>query len=485
MGIQAFEYLKEERFDKKIYIKSKNGSYLSIYKDKTKSPTLECINEENLSEEEILEEKIEAILLLIKALSYEIFKNDFVKKEALKIIYEYIKIEICYNEEGKSKILEKVKEKNLDITKLVQKDIEEMACSAYIDPSLYEYFKNVQKLYKNTYDENIIKAIIMCTNYGLIKKGNKHILDNKYQTLKQTRYYRLTYDTKIEIEKTQKELKAKRKDLLKVVILAIGTIATVVTSNLIYNHFNNHFQNEVPKETQYQTITETYTSLDTYEKEEGLSEYLIDPSRILLTRYEKAYESDGELLRKVSMYYVTNFETTKDLKKYYEIDFDNTLFQPFSHKIIKVEEDAPLEEYIEIERMTQDEENKIEKPNKTISFATNGALAIICVGILGLSLIYEGKKIIEYYEYFDTSKIIYKDQEEKLKKLIKRCQKILEKNGYTLQSAMKRCDEIIGTSSYKELTEEYKETIEMYQKIKKEHEELEKTIETQRKALKL
>ncbi|MCI8330468.1 MAG: hypothetical protein HFE04_00030, partial [Bacilli bacterium] len=109
-----------------------------------------------------------------------------------------------------------------------------------------------------------------------------------YQTLKQTRYYRLKYDTEIEIEKTQKEIKAKRKALLKVVILTIGTIATIVTGNLIYNHFNNHFQNKVPKETQYQTITETYTSLDTYEKEEGLLEYLIDPSRILLTRYEKS-----------------------------------------------------------------------------------------------------------------------------------------------------------------------------------------------------
>lgn len=485
MGIQAFEYLEEERFDRKIYIKSKNGCYLSIYKDKAKSPTLKCIDEENLSEEEILEEKIEAILSLIPELSYGIFKNDFVKKEALKIIYEYIKIEICYNEEGKSKILEKVKEQKLDIDNLIQKDIEEIACSAYIDPSLYEYFKNVQKLYENTYDENIIKAIIMCANYELIKKGNKHILDNKYQTLKQTKYYRLKYDTEIEIEKTQKELKAKRKDLLKVVILTIGAIATIVTSNLIYNHFNNHFQNEVPKETQYQTITETYTSLDTYEKEEGLLEYLIDPSRILLTRYEKVYESDGELLRKVSMYYVTNFKTTEDLEKYYQIDFDNTLFQPFFHKIIKVEEDAPLEEYIEIERMIQDEENKIEEPNKTMTFATSGALAIICVGILSLSLYYEGKKTRENYENFIISKVLYKEQEGRLKELIKHCQKILEENGYTLQSAMKRCDEIIGISSYEELTEEYIETIDVYQKLKKEHEELEKTIETQRKELKL
>ncbi|MCI8330469.1 MAG: hypothetical protein HFE04_00035 [Bacilli bacterium] len=200
---------------------------------------------------------------------------------------------------------------------------------------------------------------------------------------------------------------------------------------------------------------------------------------------KKVYESDGELLRKVSMYYVTNFETKEELEKYYEIDFDNTLIQPFFYKIIKAEEDAPQEEYIEIERMIQDEENKIEEPNETISFATSVGLAIICVGILALSLFYEGKKMREYYEDFDTSKIIYKDQEEKLKELIKHCQKILEENGYTLQSAMKRCDEIIGSSSYEDLTEEYRETIDMYQKLKKEHEELEKTIETQRKALKL
>lgn len=482
MEAQFIEESKEERgrYNQRFVLRNLEDPfynwYLCIYKDKYKLPKL--VGDYDLSEKEKVDKSIDLLIKVIEKNLETFSKDEFVKNEFLKVVYEHIKIEICHSLNRTSKLLEVSKEYGLDIESLVRKDIENIKCSTYVDSEMLEYFKRTLKIHDNILNPNVIKSIVMCTNYELIRKGNKAILDNSYQSLKETNYEDLKENIKTQNKIVKKRLKEKRKDFIRTSLIGTLMVLTIGASILGFKPISNIASYNAGTIITYKTTTESYTSLGNFNETEEYMDLSIESPKVTLTIYGEPYEVNGELLRKIEKYNVKDFETTSDLEKYYNIDFDSLLIEPFFTNTQKLEEDDSLEKYIEVSRITQDKESPNEEQNKRYYVEILIVLCLALVGIAFIPLGIEYIKLRRSLEFLDVSKTLYNDETYKLILLINKCKKILEENGYTLSDAIKLCDEIVGRDSYDDLGDEYKKTIETYKKIRDEHSELIELLKT-------
>lgn len=475
MEAQYIEESKERgRYNHSFYLRNPEDPlynwYLCVYKDKCKLPKLVCHN--NLSKKEKVDKSIDLLIKVIERNLETFSKDEFVKNEFLKVVYEHIKIEICHSLDRTSKLLDVSKEYGLDIESLVRKDIEEIKASTYVDSEMLEYFKRTLKLHDNILNPDVIKSIVMCTNYDLVRKGNKVILENYYQNLKETDYKDLKENIKTQNKIVKKRLKEKRRDFIRTSLIGTLMVLTIGASILGFKPISNIASHNAGTIITYKTTTESYTSLGNFNETEEYMDLSIESPKVTLTIYGEPYEVNGELLRKIEKYNVKDFETPSDLENYYNIDFDSLLIEPFFTDTKKLEENAPLEKYIEVSRIIQDKDSPNEEQNKRYYAEILIMLILLLIIITLIPLSVEYFKLRRSLEFLDISKTLYNDETYKLILLINKCKQILEENGYTLSDAIKLCDEIVGRDSYDDLSDEYKRTIETYKKIRDEHSEL-------------
>ena len=88
----------------------------------------------------------------------------------------------------------------------------------------------------------------------------------------------------------------------------------------------------------------------------------------------------------------------------------------------------------------------------------------------------ECNKLINTFREYLIDKEICKNSKEHLSNALIQAHLLLEQNGLTLDEALRRCDEIIGSDSLDELSDEYKQIIERYKEIRKTHTDLESLL---------
>lgn len=178
---------ENDRYDADIILKGKifkdNYWHLKVYKDKSKTPELYSEVLGPVQDEKTLNHYVEKIEELIHNwINIAPQYSDFIQGEILKAIYQYIKLELCYNENNQSKLLKKIRG-NFYIEafkNFVKDDINHIKSSTYIEPSLLEYLNQTLKISKNLLDDNLIRTIIMCLDYDLIRKGNTRCLKRRW-----------------------------------------------------------------------------------------------------------------------------------------------------------------------------------------------------------------------------------------------------------------------------------------------------------------
>lgn len=472
---------ENDRYDADILLKGKifNNDYwhLKVYKDKSKTPMIYSEQLGNIQDEKTLNRYVSKLEELIHNwINIAPQYSDFVQREILKAIYQYIKLELCYNEDVQSKLLKKVRGNfYIEVFRnFVKDDINHIKSSTYIEPSLLEYLNQTLKISKNLLDDNLIRTIIMCLDYDLIRKGNKSIIERKLSTIELKDYNETKYYINDRRETYKYHLKEKRLDALKSSLLASLLALTVGAGVFIDVQIPKGLKKLSTKET-YKTTIETFTNLGEFNKEEKYAPIYNEQTSSMLRIYSEPYETNDGLFRTVNSYKISNFDINDDLEKYYSIDF--SLLEPYYTREVKVEDLNNLSSYIEIERITQDlndTSSELNEDNYKLKVVLTVIATVLFLLIPGVP---ETLFLIDRLLEYSSDNDIVKRWEELLCESLTKSQELLEKNGYTLESAIKKCDEIIGTDDFDTLDPKYKKVIEKYKEIRNKHTELEDLLQ--------
>lgn len=472
---------ENDRYDADIILKGKifkdNYWHLKVYKDKSKTPMIYSEILGPVQDEKTLARYVSKLEELIHNwINIAPQYSDFIQGEILKAIYQYIKLELCYNENNQSKLLKKVRGNfYIEVFRnFVKDDINHIKSSTYIELSLLEYLNQTLKISKNLLDDNLIRTIIMCLDYDLIRKGNKSIIERKLSTIELKDYNETKYYINDRRETYKYHLKEKRLDALKSSLLASLLALTVGAGVFVDAKISKGLKKASTRET-YKTTIETFTNLGGLTKEEKYAPIYNEQTSSMLRTYSEPYETDDGLFRTVNSYKISDFDTKEDLEKYYNIDF--SLLDPNFTQKIKVEDSDTLSSYIEIERTTQDLNDTSNEFNENEYNLKMFLIVIATVLFLLIPGVPEALFLIDRLLQYSCDNDIVKRWEELLCELLTKSQELLEKNGYTLESAMKKCDEIIGSDDYDTLDPKYKKIIEKYKEIRNKHTELEELLQ--------
>lgn len=477
--------VKEEKIESKDYkYKFGNSTYFfETYKDRRKHPRIYNMlaTPKTMTDEEFFDEiKIEISLIITELTENpNLFNSDkFIKSEFLKVLLKLIKIELCYSK--KSTLLEFLIKENYNIEllkSLIKKEIEGFYASSFGNPELTEYLNRNISIYNDFLSPSIIRALVMCTDYELIRKGNLHIL-NEYKEELENLSFSENRKEKI-VKNSLKFLKEKSKNATTLNIrkrfcasalaILIGFGGTGIVKTFL--SLNDS------KVTTYKTIHETYTSLG---DKEIIEEYLslIINNTPKLKIYGETYEKDGIFYKDVTTYKINDFSETTDLSKYYDIDFNLLPIEPEEITTEIVSEKDYLEEYKVIEKYTQDESDTkeiirerelSEKILSNILAFLISILEVVAVVCFGLPTLLSFFKVKDQYIY---TKKLCKEKTDSIKELIEDCLSLLKKSGLTIEDAIKLCDEIAYSQDLNDLDEEYLRVINTYKTLKEQNQAL-------------
>jgi len=469
---------EKERFDADISLKESifkgNKWHLIVYKSKNKYPKLYSEILGPVKDEKTMSIYVETLSKLIEKWR-PITKNhtDFIKEELLKSIYYYIKLELCFNENNQSNLLKKIKENNFYIDKFntfIEDDLNIIKSSIFIDIQILEYLKQTLTISNDLLSNQVIRCIIMCTNYDLIRKGDKSIIETKLSTTKVTGYQNILYEVKNRRTTFKKNSHLKRKYSIKTSFFASLLALTVGAGTFVDVKIHEGLKNASITHT-YKTKVETFTSLGGYtEEEKYMPKY--DEASSILKSYSETFETEEGLVRTVEYYQIYDFNTTNELEKYYTLDL--SLLKPYYKDV--VESDGNDQSYIEIEKITQDLNDVEDEIDYDGYIGMSILLILVTALILILPCLAEVFTIMASYNRYLLEKEISKKYKKILYNTLMQARNLLEQNGLTLDEALRRCDEIIGTDSLDDLSSEYKQIIERYKEIRKEHTDLENLL---------
>lgn len=466
--------------DKKtITLKCLNGEVCYLILDKCKYPQLrdyKNLNKNTLPNEDCFFDMIEKIKENYNYWYKTYFKNDnHLLMEFYKVIYDYIKFEVVYTKESS---LFKLVETNPNlkrkyIRELINKDLEDINKRTYINPTLLDYLNNCLNI-NDVLSKEVIKAIIMCNDYNLIRKGNRYILKKQKELIqeqisKNKNTYRNIMNNIDHINMYYREIVNKR------LCISFLSVLMVIfsSSGLVFGHAAIKTSKKVMT---YKTTHEIYSSLGTKEEHTEYESLLEDASYI--TVYNEPYLIDNVLYRDVDTYNINDFETLDELNKLYEIDFDLLKYEPVKIETIEVSENDIQECYKIIEKIRQDSTDTKEQTeelsfSKKMVYYFTGIILItllLAIGALGIALIQEkikGLKINKDYlkQFLSEFKINREDYRYYLNKL-----------NLTLTDAIKLCDEIVGLEEIETLDDKYKQIIEEYKILRNQYGDLETNI---------
>lgn len=465
---------------KTITLKCLNGESCYLILRSDKHPQLrdyKNLNKNTLPNEDYSFDMIEKIKENYNYWYKTYLKNDnLLLMEFYKVIYDYIKFEVVYTKE--SSLLKFIETnpnlKRKHIRELINKDLEDINKRTYINPTLLDYLNNCLKI-NDILSQEVIKAIIMCNDYNLIRKGNRYILKTRKslieEKLKQSKNVFNSIMNNIDhISMYYREIVNKRLSIsILSVVMAISTSGCLILGHTVSNR-------SAKKEMTYKTTHEIYSSLGTKEEHTEYERLIEDTSYI--TIYNEPYFIDNVLYRDADTYSINDFETIDELNKLYEIDFDLLKYEPVKSETIEVSENDIQECYKIIEKIRQDtrdfKENLIEISNddKILNNYARIVLFILSIGITvaGISCIKDEIKVLKidknYLKKFLTE---FKYNKEDY-------QYYLNEIGLSLTDAIKLCDEIVGLEEIETLDDKYKQIIEEYKILRKEYGDLEVNI---------
>ena len=478
MELFTLEPKQIQRYDANISLKDKlfKGEYwhLKVYVNKSKMPELystiigPVVDEKSLSKYiQKLEELIDKWNSITKQYS------DFVKEELLKSIYYYIKLEICFSENNQSKLLKKIKESKFEehtFSMLIKEDLKTIKSLTFIEPEMLQYLERTAMLCTDILDDNLIRSIIMCMDYDLIRKGSKSLLESKLSAIEISDYHDSLYNVRNKRVTHKTYSDWKRRDSLKTSFFA-SLLALTIGAGVFVDAKISAGIKEASVTKTYKTKIETFTSLGGYTEEEKYSPRY-DKQSSLLKMYSEAFESEEGLVRTVDYYQISDFDTTDELEKYYTLDL--SLLSPYYTEVIKADENG--QGYIEIEKTTQDLTESVDEVDYDGYIGMSLLIVLLTAVILLLPGIPECNKLINTFREYLIDKEICKNSKEHLSNALIQAHLLLEQNGLTLDEALRRCDEIIGSDSLDELSDEYKQIIERYKEIRKTHTDLESLL---------
>jgi len=478
MELFALEPKQIQRYDANISLKDKlfkgEDWHLKVYVNKSKMPELystilgPVLDEKSLSKYiQKLEELIDKWNSITKQYS------DFVKEELLKAIYYYIKLELCFSENNKSKLLKKIKESKFEeytFSMLIKDDLKTIKSYTFIEPEMLEYLERTAMLCTDILDDNLIRSIIMCMDYDLIRKGSKSLLESKLSAIEISDYHDSLYNVRNKRVTHKTYSDWKRKDSVKTSFFA-SLLALTIGAGVFVDAKISVGIKEASVTKTYKTKIETFTSLGGYTEEEKYYPRY-DTQTSILKVYSEPFESEEGLVRKVDYYQIYNFATTEELEKYYALDL--SLLSPYYTETVKVTENG--QSYMEIEKITQDLTESVDEVDYNGYISLSILIVILTALILLIPGIPECNKLINTFREYLIDKEICKNSKEHLSNALIQAQLLLEQNGLTLNEALRRCDEIIGSDSLDELSDEYKQIIERYKEIRKKHTDLESLL---------
>lgn len=486
----AIEYPKEEKIKRRderiwlsnsyFYMKYVNGQLrewsLEVSKDERKRPTLE--NDDDffdnfLNDEKCLKKHIEYIITFLShydELCQQNKMDEFIQDEFLKVVYDHIKLELVYNR-YESKLLNFIIENNFKINEfnnMVKRDIEEINRSTYGNLTFIEYLNTSIKL-NDLLSREVIRNIVMCTNYDLIKntsknrlktnsKKTRNALDKIRASLKTT----LTY-TKDEIRENRK--KYKRAIIKRNIAISLILCTILGTGCVVKKQTDNYIETETPPK--FKTTYTTYSNISNTSVTEDYSEKINDYSPILKI-YSKAYQENGVLYRDITTYKVEDFIDTSDLEKYYNYDFSIVKPTDIDSKVV-VKSDEPKEEYREVLKIYQDKTDAIHNMSKLEYMFY---LIIPTIFISAIPVYMEAFYIsIVNERIYEINRKCYPSFVE-AQRLITKLKESGEDIGKFLKESVLLCDELIGSEDISSLSEECQSLIKEYENFRNEHAEL-------------
>lgn len=478
MELFALEPKQIQRYDANISLKDKlfkgEDWHLKVYVNKSKMPELYSTILGPVRDEKSLSKYIQKLEELIdKWNSITKQYSDFIKEELLKSIYYYIKLELCFSENNQSRLLKKIKESKFEeytFSMLVKEDLKTIKLYTFIEPEMLKYLERTVMLSTDILDDNLIRSIIMCMDYDLIRKGSKSLLESKLSTIEISDYHNSNYNVRNQRATHKTYSHWKRKDSLKTSFFASLLALTVGVGVFVDAKSIKNIKEDSTVKT-YKTKIETFTSLGGYtEEEKYFPRY--DKQSSVLKVYSEATQSEEGLVRTVDYYQISDFDTTDELEKYYTLDL--SLLSPYYTETVKVTENG--QSYIEIERATQDLTESVDEIDYDGYIGMSIFICLMTAVMLLLPGVPETLKLIDTFRNYLIDKELCKKSKEHLSNALIQAQLLLEQNGLTLNEALRRCDEIIGSDSLDELSDEYKQIIERYKEIRKTHTDLESLL---------
>lgn len=469
-----------ERQDREIYLESRflgsGGWRLQTFKDESKKPILRNKKYNEVTYEKNLNEFVKEILFIInnwKGITVYNKLNEFAKRELLKVIYESIKIEIAFNKDRNSTILKHIINYNFEISsfqEMIQKDLVEIMSSSFGDPELIELLTRTIKIKNNDIlNEDVIRSITMCTDYDLVRKGNKSILESLKKEIT-TNLNKVNLELENKFSKLRTTIIENRESFKRYTIskrIVSGALAGVLLTIPVVSKNIIKSENKT-----YKTTHTIYSSIEEKKEETEYTKDSIDNS-IIINVYGTPYLIDNTLYRDIKTYDMEYIETESELEKYCNFEFNLFPIEPNSITTVEVTEDDILEEYRTIEKINQDKNDTKTLEQEEIDYLTIIFLSIfIALGPIGI-----GTTVIAFQKAW--IKHLNKDLEpniSEIQTLMTECLNTLKRNNLTLIEAIKLTDEIIGTEEYDNLPEEYKAVLDEYTKLKKENKELIETL---------
>lgn len=460
-NVERKDFIKTLKTDLKNY-----NVKLYVYKDLSKRPKIDGIG---------FKKDIFFLKHFIKYWSSLVAKNnldDYLQNELLKVIYDNIKQELITNID-KSELLDYIIEQNFKLENfktMIKEDIKVINSSTYGNIELINYLNRTLEI-KDILSKEVIRTIIMCQNYDLIRDGNRAYLEEENKRIKSN-----LDNTKLTIKndllKTKNKIKKLRRSINSKLlggVLVLTLLISMLTggSLLIKGGIDNGH-------TKYLTTYTTYSSVNDTIEETTYEPFLSEESTTM-TIYSEPYLIDGRLFRDIKIYELDNLTEENDIDNILNIEF-NVPIKPTEGKTVELQEDDIKEEYRIVTKMSQDETN-VKKESvsfKKYFLVIGGALSIPIL----MSIVFGGKI------FFDEKKYV-KELNDKLKEEIYNWQYIynqlirqLESNDPILSKEKILIQEIIGYENPDDLENKYKLIIEDCNKVAEERQKVLETLET-------
>ncbi len=397
------------------------------------------------------------------------------KKQIMKMIYNYLCLEVLYERKRKSILLANITLlKNLEelkeyITQELKNELKEIKTSTYGNLELIKYLDMLINLKGTILDEEVIRTIMKCNKPELVQRINQELISkNKKQIESQQKDVRnINYDLSIDYKAYKQTSWEKTLNEIFLTAHIILFCGSTTLSLFTANEIQKFVAKGGPKE--YKTKIESISSLG---EETHIEDYISQsfPTKTL-EKYSKTYIEEGKQYKKLEIYDISNFETTEEIEKYFTIDVEFLGLKPIETKTIDAK-DLEKDEYQVFRNATKNlEDYKMSRTPE--DEGTRLFLKIVLYILLLVSVtripgmpIQEIIKIIDKIIAQEAINNTIKEKEDKLKEIIKQLEELLNSNNIKLNEINEYFEEMRLMSNDKKLTPEEQEILDTYNSLK-------------------